>query len=430
MPEKEDNIEIKKTLLRILELTERPLKDIILKDLCDRNTELLGVPSSLLRRVVQRYFAYLKTLSPVQYLANTAQYNILPSKGTISRAKYESTRQNLVQKSEVTIQTRGLAKNCSSHPRSERDTKTMKTEVDEVASNAMSHLSIGGEDYVRGNVAGTSNHLRNSTYADPTSTHIPVGAPSTLLPRYPYMTRGASASGTPDIRSPYMTRGVAAVASFASDYHTPIENLFSIPARESRPNGTAGNPYIIHADLEHMECNNGFQVVFVPGVEHNNKKYNIIEICHQVMLDDVKSWKAVVCSERIPNEYHNCAIMITGPSLDQFSKDKEKSAAKFPEKCLKSMSARGDQIFEISKEDYRKMDYYLMLFEPVMVELDNSVFCNDTDVIKKFRKDMELDHPTQEKDKHTGSFVLWRIALRRGTQVAEDKEEPVIGGYD
>ena len=46
MPEKEDNIEIKKTLLRILELTERPLKDIILKDLCDRNTELLGVPSS------------------------------------------------------------------------------------------------------------------------------------------------------------------------------------------------------------------------------------------------------------------------------------------------------------------------------------------------------------------------------------------------
>ena len=94
------------------------------------------------------------------------------------------------------------------------------------------------------------------------------------------------------------------------------------------------------------------------------------------------------------------------------------------------MSARGDQIFEISKEDYRKMDYYLMLFEPGMVELDNSVFCNDTDVIKKFRKDMELDHPTQKKDKHTGSFVLWRIALRRGTQVTEDKEEPVIGGYD
>ena len=63
------------------------------------------------------------------------------------------------------------------------------------------------------------------------------------------------------------------------------------------------------------------------------------------MLDDVKSWKAVVCSERIPNEYHNCAIMITGPSLDQFSKDKEKSAAKISGKMPQVNVCKGGSDF-------------------------------------------------------------------------------------
>jgi hypothetical protein len=194
-----------------------------------------------------------------------------------------------------------------------------------------------------------------------------------------------------------------------------------------------GPTYIIHADLVNMGRNSeGFQVVYVSGVVHNMKEYNVIVIRHQAMLNDVKLWEAQVWTENIPVEYHKRAIMITGPSLNEFSLDKDKSAAKFPDvACSRSIAARGTQIVAVNTKQnkYCKMNHYLILFEPGTI-LDNSVFCNGTLIIKKYRKDMAKDHPSNMRTKHTGSFVIWRIALREGTEVAEENQEPDIGDFD
>jgi hypothetical protein len=244
-------------------------------------------------------------------------------------------------------------------------------------------------------------------------------------------TRAESASGAGAlIRSPYMmTRGAAAIASssFASDAHEPNDFLFDIPAQGDLPNGLSDRPYIIHANLVNMERNSeGFQVVYVSGVVHNMKEYNVIEIRHQAMLNDVKLLEAQVWTENIPDEYFKRVIMITGPSLDEFSLDKDKSAAKFPDvACSRSIAARGTQIVAVNTKQnkYRKTNHYLILFEPGTI-LDNSVFCNDTLIIKKYRKDMAKDHPSNTRTKHTGSFTIWRI------EVAEENQESDIGDFD
>jgi hypothetical protein len=115
MPKKADNFDsaltpaLKITLLSLVELANTPLEDINLKDLCERHTPLLGTQFTarnptcslgLRRRAVQKYFTYLKTLTPQRYLAILSKFEITPSTGTVQRTKDGLSRQNLVNNSE------------------------------------------------------------------------------------------------------------------------------------------------------------------------------------------------------------------------------------------------------------------------------------------------------------------------------------------
>eukprot|EP00978_Attheya_sp_CCMP212_P043901 scaffold294594_cov94-Attheya_sp.AAC.1 len=237
---------------------------------------------------------------------------------------------------------------------------------------------------------------------------------------------------SPVLRSPAVLRSPGVLDSL----YAPVSHetmAYNIPRLEDQPDGTKGNPYIIHANLKCMERNGGFEVVGMHDVEHNFKKYDVVEFRVHSTLNDGNKWSAEIWSSGIPHEYQyqNRAIMIIGPSVDEFSKDKDKSASKFVEDevCPNSLSARNTQLLAIGKDADHKSNYYLLLF-PQDFDLDNSVFCHDTTTIKKFKKDMSKPHPSRHREIHTGSFVIWRVALRGGMEVGEEEEDKQLPAYD
>jgi hypothetical protein len=405
---------IKTEVLTLLESTGKALVEIQLLNLCNKNTSLLGTPycksdptsrSGLRRRAVQKYFDYLKNQSAVQYLQILTQFSVAPSKHTKSLVKQESYRQS-------------------------PDPNSATRPSQPAHHSRRQEASATTEDY---NSDNNSNEGEENNSDNSTETNKP---PTEVLPSFDRMSI-CDGPKTPTRSSPFMQMGITSPSPFAASAsrgEAMMDGIYNIPPPEEQQDGTLGNPYTIHANLNAMERNSGFELNFVNEVVYNLKKYRVIEIRHPIMLHDAKEWKAVICSERIPELYQNRAIMISGPSVDEFSLDNVKSAAKYhadnPEiVCANSVSARGSHLVAIGKSSDRKRNYYLLLF-PEGCILDNSVFCNDTTLIKRFRKDMVKNHPTHQNRTYTGSFAIWRIALRGGMEVAEEEAVESDPAYD
>jgi hypothetical protein len=396
---------IKKELLRIIEACGTPLHSIKLLQLCNQNIGILGEPSSKSnsaspfnsrRRAVQKYFAYLKRLTPVQYANQVSLFSEIPSKHTASAAKKEV-------KTRLFSNTTTSARDSQKSTESDSETTSENEDHENSAATPDTPPRLTTKSPIQSELIGALDRMSmsGSNFGDNTPNKRPVN------PRL---------FGSP---------GFSPAAKYPSE-----RKEYHIPSPEEVPNGTKENPYIIYVNLTHMERNGGFEVLGMSEVKHKHKTYDVLEIRHSHMLNDGVYWKANICVE-VPDEFQGRTIMISGPSVDEFSKDKDKSAAKFvkDEVCPHSKSARETQLLAIRRNPERQMNYYLMIF-PEGCDLDNSVFCDDSLTIKRFKKDMAMKHPVRNKDHHTGSFAIWRIALRGGQEIGEKEEKEVYCAYD
>jgi hypothetical protein len=195
---------------------------------------------------------------------------------------------------------------------------------------------------------------------------------------------------------------------------------WAIPGPEESPNGTAAKPWIIHFDKQHMENHGIFQIVSCDKVTYGEKQYTVTEFRVQIALGDIGSWEATLEDPRIPLQHKGRCVLVTGPSIDEFSKDPERSDSKWIDmttqqsvRCTKSYEERKRQLAAITLELERKTTHYLIVCpEPIM--LDNRVFCHNTNKVEKIAKDMILPHPTRTGETHTASWANFRIAHSGG----------------
>eukprot|EP00978_Attheya_sp_CCMP212_P014206 scaffold36132_cov39-Attheya_sp.AAC.1 len=107
-------------------------------------------------------------------------------------------------------------------------------------------------------------------------------------------------------------------------------------------------------------------------------------------------------TDKVPKEYLGRALLITGSSVNVISKDHEKSAVKFND----------DTAIKTNKERNHKT-YYLMV-TPEGLFLDNSVFCNGKNIVKRWTLDVikEIPDTRRFESKNTPQHTVWRGELR------------------
>eukprot|EP00957_Ditylum_brightwellii_P175663 13375269-Ditylum_brightwellii.AAC.1 len=128
----------------------------------------------------------------------------------------------------------------------------------------------------------------------------------------------------------YLSSPPPSVASEEKEFYTPDPR--------STPTGTKDDPIIIHVDTEHPERNLDFEILFVPRVTHSRYDFKVFDIRHHIDLEDMEDWKACVAFDNVPRAYHYRVIMVTGPSITEFSKETEKFHTRL--RCSEAKIAR------------------------------------------------------------------------------------------
>jgi hypothetical protein len=406
---------VKKSLLEVIQRKNLPLTKINLIGICNQDPVAFGPPYSrnnprteinLRRRNIQLYFARLKRKTPTQYLQILQEHNIKPSEATRKELKEDSRQQPFMSRYENSGESEASTSEDESYSTtppppikySKPTTRnTSNTAPDSPLNQYLHSMSLNHEEEAHLGTPNSRNHLPGVAQASPFRLH-----------------RGQIFGGSP----------LPSLHSVASS-RKKNDQVYTIPSLENQQNGTLANPYIFHADLLYGERNMGFEVAYVNELEHNNKVYEMIEVRHPVMLPDGDKWTAKVLYDSVPAAYCGRAILFCGPSVDVFSSDMTKSNTA----CTRTSLARSTMMTAISNDDTRNKKYFLMLFQMESV-LDNSIFCRDTLEISKSYKDMSKVHPTDATLIHTGSYVIWRIALHGGRAVTQVAQTRTYAGYD
>jgi hypothetical protein len=182
-----------------------------------------------------------------------------------------------------------------------------------------------------------------------------------------------------------------------------------------------------------MENHSIFQIISCEQVTHLGQQYTVMEFRRQIALGDVGSWEATLDDPRIPHDHKGRCVLVTGPSIDEFSKDPERSDSKWPDpvrltqqppvRCVKAFEERKRQLAAIAIEPARQITHYLIVC-PEQIVLDNRVFCHNTNKVQKIAKDMRKDHPTRTGETHTASWANFRIAHDGGVVYEQQAAAP------
>eukprot|EP00978_Attheya_sp_CCMP212_P019838 scaffold56192_cov32-Attheya_sp.AAC.2 len=414
--------------LHYIELLNKPLTSIDFRGLCQDHKAVFGepytkentTPQSQLRRDCQQLFGRLKKKTVTEYIAFLVQYNIPLSKCTIDMMNEDK-----------------IKKNAPSSFRGESEIDLSEYDSDDEPETESDDDSKLEPPLLKRNTTPSRHYpTRSSSTAESTDPGDLNFNGLAVTPRRTPKKRSSSRSRDPSTHNR---------SNRLSNSRTPSRRnimredfrFWAIPGPEESPNGTAAKPWIIHFDKHHMENHDIFQIVSCDQVTYGGQQYTVTEFRVKIALGDIGSWEATLEDPRIPPRHKGRCVLVTGPSIDEFSKDPERSDSKWLDmttqqsvRCTKAYEERKRQLAAITLEPNRQTTHYLIVCpEPIM--LDNRVFCHNTNKVEKIAKDMILPHPTRTGETHTASWANFRIAHSGGVVYEQQAVAPLYStGFD
>lgn len=183
--------------------------------------------------------------------------------------------------------------------------------------------------------------------------------------------------------------------------------------------GSGDYPYIIIVDPNKSEANWGFEVSFVPQIEHRNFSRDIYHIRKVTGVGQEDEWEASIPMKKYP-ALANRAVLIRGPSQDYWHRDAERYHEQpFCEQTKKAHQTLQTNL-DASKD--RLFSHWLLVF-PIGTEMENFVLSDDAVHVKKATLDLVSSYSfVDEKNKNTevellGVDVHWRIAIKGGEMI-------------
>jgi hypothetical protein len=435
--------EVKQALVHI-ESLNLPLVDIDFKALCNSIPEVFGPPFQKQnnnlefrrRRHHQNLFLRLKKKTISEYVAFLEKHDVPPSSCTHQLLMtMKSSNTNLFANATPESFRERRADESPSEYESDNFEESEDDES-EAAPSPPARKSTPGRHYATRSSKGGSTDPEDidfnamslhRTYLPPTPDRKPK-ARTTSRSR-DSSTRNRSVTRISHSRTPSRRTGT-----------THELEYWAIPRPEDSPNGTSTKPWIIHFDKDRMENHGIFQIISCDQVTYVGHQYTVLEFRRQIALGDVGSWEANLDDPRIPPDYKGRCVLVTGPSIDEFSKDPERSDSKWPDpsqdaaaapvRCVKAFEERKRQLAAIELDDSRKKLYYLIVC-PADIILDNNIFCHNKKRVQKIAKDMRKDHPARQGEHHTASWANFRIAHSGGVVYEQAAAAPVYSNaYD
>ena len=187
-------------------------------------------------------------------------------------------------------------------------------------------------------------------------------------------------------------------------------------------------------------------VVIVSGLPERNRDFNI-QFVERITQDDIFSrngfhvrravagpdfylWEATIPDPEqfgLGPEWKDRIILIKGPAQDFWLRNTQRyHSGKNKIDCPATMKAHLATSVAIDEEDAQKRfwGYYILAFGPT-IELDNQIFSREEGVVPIMNNPLTLkkdDADNKFGQKFLGMTVYWRIAVRGGIKIGQQKK--------
>jgi len=181
------------------------------------------------------------------------------------------------------------------------------------------------------------------------------------------------------------------IMSTTSSLHTSDTNaaatvLDQVRMMESfRMDGSADYPHVIMANAVKPECNFGFDICQVNGVEHRNFDRKVIVMRKATAVPQEKEWEAYVPLVRF-RTLADRSVLVRGPSQDFWHKD-SKLYHETSEMCEATQKAHSKHETEIKSDPSRQCAHCLIVFPPG-TDLENHILSDNAVLVKRGSNEM------------------------------------------
>jgi hypothetical protein len=363
-----------KNLAQDIEASGKTRKDFSLTQYLANNKNLYGEAGSKKRRDAQKKFTELVRKSPEAYQNFLDKFGVIAGEGL----KRELRTSKSVK---------------SSKSSSDSDSDSLDSEEDESVKPAP------------------------KTPAKPPSKKPPSSKPISIE-EITQQFQSLCRPPVPEVAFAPRTVTMSSTTSSAKTENSVVLNQVEVLSRLTM-DGSENNPYIIIVDPDKPEANWGFEVSFVPQIEHRNFSRDIYHIRKVIGVSQEDEWIATIPTKKFPT-LASRAVLVRGPSQDFWHQDAERyhqtpfcdQTKKVHETLQTNLEANKDRLFS----------FWLLVF-PVGTEMENFVLSDDAVHVKKSTLDLvgsysfvDDRNKTQEVEL-LGVDVHWRIAVRGGEMI-------------
>jgi hypothetical protein len=190
--------------------------------------------------------------------------------------------------------------------------------------------------------------------------------------------------------------------------------------------GSANYPYIIIVDPEKPEANWGFEVSFVPQIEHRHFTRSIYHIRKVTGLSQESQWEMTIPFRKFPT-LANRAVLVRGPSQDYWHQDAElyHQDRDPPDKFCAQTKKVHESLQTALEANKERLDSHWLLVFPEDTELENHILSDNAEHVTRHSFDLVGCYAFPDetaKNKVTemeifGLDVHWRIAVKGGVML-------------
>jgi hypothetical protein len=307
----------------------------------------------------------------------------------------------------------------------------LKRELRASASNSSS-VAESGSDSESSEESSTSS--KKAAIARPPSARppkLPPKEPPSIAPStaqsetQPRPPVGEVAFGTTRFVPPTTKTVFSTMFSAADSVQTTESSVVAVVIQQAevlsnfKMDGSADYPYIIIVDPNKPEANWGFEVSFVPQIEHRNFSRDIYHIRKVTGVPQDGEWEATIPLKKYPT-LANRAVLIRGPSQDYWHQDAERYHVESFCSQTKKAHESLQTILDNNKE--RLYSHWLLVF-PQGTQMENHILSDDAVHVKRGTLDLVgsyeyLDEKNKNQDVELiGLDVHWRIAVKGGDMI-------------
>jgi hypothetical protein len=218
---------------------------------------------------------------------------------------------------------------------------------------------------------------------------------------------------------------LSAMFSSAASIQTTESSVVSVVLQQVealtlfKMDGSADYPYVIIVDPSKPEANWGFEVSFVPQIDHRNFFRDVYHIRKVTGVPQDGEWEATIPFNKYPT-LANRAVLIRGPSQNYWHQDAGRYHAE--SFCDQTKKVHESLQTNLETKKDRLYSHWLLVF-PLGTEMENHILSDDAVHVKKGTLDLVgsyqfVDEKGKQQDVELlGVDVHWRIAVKGGEMI-------------